>query len=149
MYSQIHNQSQHLQMQIQANSVIPGTNGFINFWLGFFDMKRETQFLLCSPYYLTPPTFGTSCDVLRSLSEEIWKAQLHLQWAKSNSQLNGRELNSLPAWSNLSFSTAVFFLNPQILSLSLLGMMSSTLQPHFLSGVYYDNGDCHILCMQA
>ena len=20
------------------------------------------------------------------------------------------------------------------------------IQPHFLSGVYYDNGDCHILC---
>ena len=36
------------------------------------------------------------------------------------------------------------FQNLQILSPSLLGMMSSTLQPHFLTGVYYDNGDSHI-----
>ena len=32
---------------------------------------------------------------------------------------------------------------------SYLGMMSFTLQPHFLSGVYYDNFDCHILCAWA
>ena len=29
---------------------------------------------------------------------------------------------------------------------SLLGITSFTLQPHFLSGIYYDNYDCHILC---
>ena len=32
---------------------------------------------------------------------------------------------------------------------SLPGMTSFTLQPHFLSGVYYDNCDCHILCVRA
>ena len=32
---------------------------------------------------------------------------------------------------------------------SLPGMTLSTLQPHFLSGVYYDNGDCHILYARA
>ena len=32
------------------------------------------------------------------------------------------------------------------LSPSLLDKTSSTLQLHFLSWVYYDNGDCHILC---
>ena len=29
------------------------------------------------------------------------------------------------------------------------GMKSFTLQSHFLSGVYYDNDDCHILCARA
>ena len=32
---------------------------------------------------------------------------------------------------------------------SLPGMTSFTLQPYFLSGVYYDNCDCHILCARA
>ena len=32
---------------------------------------------------------------------------------------------------------------------SLPGMTSSIFQPHFLSGVYYDNGDCHILIARA
>ena len=41
------------------------------------------------------------------------------------------------------------FQNLQILSPSLLGMTSFTLQPHFLFRVYYDNCDCHILCVQA
>ena len=36
-----------------------------------------------------------------------------------------------------------------ILSPSLPGMTSFTLQPYFQSGVYYDNCDCHILCARA
>ena len=32
---------------------------------------------------------------------------------------------------------------------SLLDMTSFTLQPHFLSEVYYDNGNCHTLCARA
>ena len=43
----------------------------------------------------------------------------------------------------------LFFKFFQILSPSLPSMISSTLQPNFLSGVYYDNGDCHILCVRA
>ena len=41
------------------------------------------------------------------------------------------------------------FQSTQILSPSLPVMTSFTLQPHFLSGVYYDNCDCHILCTRA
>ena len=51
---------------------------------------------------------------LRSLSVEIRKTQLHLQRPKSNSQLNGRELNFLPPWSNLNFQLTLFQ-NPSIL----------------------------------
>ena len=84
--------------------------------------------------------------------------------AQSQLQLNGRELNFLPIWSDFNFlipcsdpnfSTQrsdlnwTFFKIFQILSPSLLGMTSSTIQPHFLSGVHYENGDCHILCARA
>ena len=127
----------------------------------------------------TPPTFGTSRDVLDLNSSEP---------EKINHRRNGRKLNSMaensilcPNGRNLivglhgpisnpqlhgqtstsqhhgRISTShhhhgqtlieIFFKIFQILSPSLLGMISSTLQPHFLSGVYYDNGECHILCV--
>ena len=60
-----------------------------------------------------------------------------------NSHLHGRTSTSQHHGRN---STESFFKIFQLLNQSLLGMTSSTLQPHFLSGVYYDNGDCHILC---
>ena len=50
---------------IQANSVVSNTNGFINFWLRFFDTKRETYFLRAYANHtmLTPPpTCSASCD---------------------------------------------------------------------------------------
>ena len=59
------------------------------------------------------------------------------------STFNGRTSTSQHHGRN---STDVIFKIFQILSPSLLGMMSSTLQPHFLFGVYYENSDCHILC---
>ena len=72
------------------------------------------------------------------------KLNLHFPSSNLNSQLNVRDLNSLPPWSNINPQLNLFQ-NPQILP----GMTSSTLHPHFLSGVYYDNGDCHILCKRA
>ena len=61
---------------------------------------------------------------------------------------NGRELNYLPPWSNINFQLTLFQ-NPQILRTISSGVTLSTLQPYFLSGVYYDNCDCHILCARA
>ena len=58
----------------------------INFWLRFFDTTRETQFLLCWPYYLTPQT-QCILQCLRSLSVKICKTL--------TTCLNGRKLNSL------------------------------------------------------
>ena len=40
-------QIQYKYRRKQAGSVVSGTNGFINFWIRFFDTRRETQFLLC------------------------------------------------------------------------------------------------------
>ena len=42
----------------------------------------------------------------------------------------------------------LFFKILKFLGPSLPGMTSSILQAHFLSGVYYDNGACYILCAQ-
>ena len=56
-------------------------------------------------------------------------------------------LNFLTPWSDLNFPTPwsdlnwIFFNIFQILSPSLLGMTSYTLQSHSQSGVYYDNSD--------
>ena len=123
--------------------------GFTNFWLRFFDTRREAQFLLCRPFYadLTPNVRHISW-CLRSLSVDIRKNPTTSSTAQSQLQLNGRELNSLPTWFNVNPQLPLFQ-NPQILSPSLLSMTSSTLQSQLLSGVYYDNGDCHILCARA
>ena len=187
-----------MQIHIRANKVrlcCSGTNAFINFWLRFFNTRRETQFLQCWPYYADPTNVLHIPWCLRSLSVEIRKTKLHLQlstvWQK---------LNYLPAWSNV---------NPQLhgrTSTSQHHGRTSTSQHHgrtatsqhhgptptsqhhgrtptsqhhgrtsidsfskssnsrdhlfrvwrhphsspiFCLGVYYDNGDCHILCARA
>ena len=103
---------------------------------------------------------------LRSQSVEMQKTYLNLPlstvWQK---------LNYLPAWSNVNPQLQLFapmadnptvclhdpkstpkWLLFQIFKFSgpsLPGMTSFTLQPFFLSGVYYDNFDCYILCARA
>ena len=71
-------------------------------------------------------------------------------------RLCDRELNSLcPQWQTQKLSACLaysqlqtdsFFLIFKFSGLSFPGMTSSTLQPHFLSKVYYDNCNCHIQC---
>ena len=57
---------------------------------------------------------------------------------------------STPNWTGPSrVSNWRLFQNTHILRPSLPGMASFTLQFHFLSGVYYDNYDCNILCAWA
>ena len=125
-----------------------GTNAFINFLTSVLQ-HEERDTILTILTILSDPT-NTLCILwcLRSLLVEIWKTQLHLQNPTLNFQLNGSN-STFACMVQCQLSTDVFFQNPQILSPSLLGMTSSTLQPHFLSGVYYDNGDCHILCARA
>ena len=62
---------------------------WVNSWLRFFDIKRETQFLKVYANHTNWPHFNAWHILwcLRSLSVEIWKTQLHLQRPKSNSQL--------------------------------------------------------------
>ena len=65
--------------------------------------------------------------------------------------------NCLPQWQTTQLSPnfvqsqlpILFFKIFKFLGPSLPGMTSFKLQPHFLSGVYYHNSDCHILCARA
>ena len=69
-------------------------------------------------------------------------------WSDPNFNcLNGRQPNCLSTWPKVN--SQLFFKIFKFLGPSLPGMTSFTLQPHFLSGVYYDNCDCHIFCAQA
>ena len=79
------------------------------------------------------------------------KSQLFDTMVPSKLSPEWQELNFLPTWSNVNCPTTMFLKSSdyQIISPSLLGMTSSTLQSYFLSGVYYDNGDCHILFARA
>ena len=123
-YSQIHNTIASTNANtIQANSVahirtVLFTSGFGSSTRG----ERHNSF----------HADHTLSRCLRSLSVEIRKTQLHLQYSKFNSQLptQWQEPNFLPAWSNVNLQLTLFQ-NPQILSPSLLGMTSATLQPHF------------------
>ena len=80
---------------------------------------------------------------------------LSTPWLDPNFSTPWSDPNLSTPWSDPNFSTPwsdlnwIFFKIFQILRPSILGMTSSTLKPHFLSGVYYDNGDCHILCVNC
>ena len=122
------------------------TNAFINLCFQLFDTRRETQFLKVFHNHsmLTPPPmFGTSCgaqDLNSSLPVEIRKTQHFDSMAESPSS----RLHGPMSTFNWTFIKILKFSGP-----SPPGMTSSTHQPHFLSWVYYDNGDCHILCERA
>ena len=126
-----------------------GMNTSCSFWLRFFDMRRETQFLkgFRNHTMLTPPHNA------RHISW-CFRSQFHLRWSgpqKLNRRRNGRKLNTLPKWqrTQLSASMVQCQLSTDSFSkfseTSLPVMTLSTFQPHFLAGGYYDNGDCHIL----
>ena len=109
-------------IQIQADFVISDTNGFINFWLQFL----PTQFLKAYANHtmLTPPpTCCTSCGVRSQFISASWNLKI---WSNL---IRSKKTQLLPStvFSKSSFSGP-----------SLLGMTSSTLQPHFFLGVYYD-----------
>ena len=61
-------------------------------------------------------------------------------------QPTGLVPSKLPTRLAHSKNSTCVFQNTQILSPLLPGMTSFILQSHLLSGVYYDNCDCHILC---
>ena len=97
-----------IHIQIQADSFVSNTNGFINFLSSVHgDTRRETQFLKAYANYtmLTPPQ--------RAAYLVVFKISV------------GRDLQNSTTRQKTQLT-------------SLLGMTSSTLHPHFLSGVYYD-----------
>ena len=192
-------------MQIQntiGGLYCSGTNGLLTSDFSYSTRRRETQFLLCWPYYLTPFQLAVHLVVFKisvvrdpknPTTSSIVKIQLSTPNSKAGTQLSAcmvqcqtsnllsdfnfstpgsdpsfstpeSDPNFSTPWSDPNFSTpgsdpnfsipwsdlnSIFFKIFLILSSSLLGMTSSTLQPHFLFVVYYDNGYCHILCTRA
>ena len=66
------------------------------------------------------------------------------------SRLPQRQTTQLSVYMAQSqLSNCLFFKIFKFSGPLLPDMTSFTLQPHFLSGVYYDNCDCHILCIRA
>ena len=146
-------------MQKQADSVVSGTNAFINFWLRLFNTRRERH----NSYYANHPqrsahlvefkiSVGRDPKILiAAATEENSTTRLHGR----NSSLDLHSQMSTPQLYASMAKNSLLCLHGPISTLfkilkfsgpSLLGMTSSTLQPYFLSGVYYDNGDRHILC---
>ena len=83
-----------------------------------------------------------------SLGRGLKNTTLRLNGRIPNSRLNFRNSSlclhrpmSTPNWHILKIL--------KFSGLSLPDMTLSTLKPHFLSRVYYDNGDCHTLCARA
>ena len=97
------------QAETQATPLF-GYEPFINFWLRFFDTRRETQFLKVFRNHTmltTPLTFGIS-------RSPISISQHHGRNSTSAVYLNGREPNCLPTWSK-GISQLTLFQNLQIL----------------------------------
>ena len=119
-------------IQIQADSVVSDTNRFINFWLRFFDTGRGTQLW---KFYANHTMLYPLC--WRAAHLVMFKISVGRDPKNPTTSFNGRKVSSRPQWSNLNFSVSMvqFQLTLfKILKFSLLGMTSSTLQPHFLSG---------------
>ena len=122
-----------IQIHIQVDSVVSNTNGFINFWLQSFDMRREIQIIKAHANHtmLTSPTMR------------------HILWCYGVISA-GRDLKTQPLPSTAENSIKCLFKILIFSGPSLLGLASSTLQCHFLSGgllLTYD--DCHILSAWA
>ena len=111
---------------------------FINFLTSVHsNTRRETQFLLCWPYYADAQRI---LWCLRSLSVEIRKIQLRASTVENSTLfLSGR--NSIPCLHGLiSTAQLTLFKILKFSEPSLPGMTSSTLQPHFHEGLLWQMG---------
>ena len=107
---------QTLWFQIQTGLLISDFNPWRH-------KERERQFLKANANHtmLTPP----------QCTEHLVMFMISVHLCRSKSE----EFNCTPQWSNLNYCLfkILKFSGP-----SLLDMTSSTLQPHFLLGIYYD-----------
>ena len=122
-----------------------GTNAFINFFTSVHRHKERDTILTM----LTPPQRAVHLVMVKSLLVEIRKTQLHASTVEnSNLCPNGRDLNYLPPCFNVNSQVTVFQ-NLQILRTISSGHDVIHTSSFPVWGVYYDNGDCHILCTGA
>ena len=167
-HNDINNNSTYTYAKIQADSLLFRYEPFINFWLRFFDTRRETilKSLSWSYYANNTPNVRHISWCFRSQFIFAGRDSKNLTTAARAKNSTASKIQCQPStpWSDFNFSTPwsdttsqhhdrtptnSFSKILQILRSSLSGMTSSISQPNFLSGVYYDNGDCHILCARA
>ena len=110
--------------QKRADSVVSDTNGLLISWLRH--EERDTILTMLTP---SP----------RAAHLVVFKISVGRDPKIPTLRLNGP----------ISTLNWLFFKNLKFSGPSLPGMTSSPLQPHFLSGVNYDNSDGNILCTRA
>ena len=150
VHIQIQIQNTYAETQVNTNTggnrhCCSGTNGFINFGLWFFNMRRESILTM-----LTIPNVQCILWCRRSVSRDLKNPTTSSMVKIQLSTLchNGRN-STLCLHGPMSTFNWLFFNILKFSEPSLPGMTSSALQPHFCLGVYYDNGDCHILSARA
>ena len=100
--------------------------------------------------------FGTSRGPI-SISQHHGRtstSQHHGQTPTSTICLNSRQPNCLPQWQTTQPSAYIVHSQPSTASFSKSSNSQTIASEHdiiytpapFLSGIYYDNCDCHILC---
>ena len=143
-----------------------GTNCLFNYLTSVLRHKERDTILKSLSYHtmLTTSFYGwnpTLCPNGRNSTIIFHGPTLKSQLPGRTQLLTimvGSNFNCLPQWQTTQLSVYIgpkstpnwlFFKIFKFLGPSLPGMTSFTLQPHFLSEVYYDNCDCHILCAQV
>ena len=140
LYSHIHIQiyAEHNQQE-WPTSMNEQTHFFIKIYLTRFILQR-VMFLVCERRVGDGDRLLFWPKVLlatiAALLPHLWPGVAQL-WVTDGPKALSLQVNSLAG-------TLHKFSGPW-----LPGMTSFTLQSYFLSGVYYDNCDCHILCTPA
>ena len=156
----------HTIQILKRNSVVHVRTVLLISWLRFFDMRRETQFLkvfrnhtmLTTSFNGRNPTLcpnGRNTTIIfhgltskSPLYGRTPTSQNHGRTPTLTVCHWGRQPNCLSTWPKVN-SQLTLFQNLQILrTLASEHDVIHTLA-HFLSGVYYDNCDCHLLCARA
>ena len=132
-----------IQMYIQAKTgkykyrptVVSDTNGLL-----IPDFGSLTRGERLNSYYANHPQCAVHLVVFKiSVSRDPKNTTTSFNGWNPTLCLNGS--NSIFNW--------LFFKILKFSGPSFPGMMSSTLQPHFLYCVFFDNGDCYIFCAPA
>ena len=137
----------HIQYKYTGGLCCSGMNAFINSWLRFMVTRGERH----NSYYADPHSQHAAYLMVFkiSVSRDLQNLTTCLKCRrpkKPNCHHNSRKLNCLPPWSNLNWLFSKSSNSQDHLFQAWCHPHSS---PISCLGVYYDNGDCHILCAWA
>ena len=144
-----------------ADSIVSCANTFINFWLLFFDTRRETILKSLSYHTMLTTSFNGRNPTLCPNGWN-WTIVFHGPTSKSRhgristSPHHGRNLTSTVCLNGKTAQLSVYMAKSQLPTDSFSKSSKSQdhrfpawrhshSSPNFLPGVYYDNCNCHIL----